>query len=138
MSAAAAMAHTDPRVDINTTPLVDVMLVLLIIFMITAPLLSHRVDAILPQPGPPKPQPDTPIEVSLRSIGGQWQLYWDGEAVSNAALTTRLQQTARLESPPPVLLRADDTVPYQRVTDTLALAQQSGLRALTIDPLAPQ
>ena len=138
MSAAAAMAHTDPRVDINTTPLVDVMLVLLIIFMITAPLLSHRVDAILLQPGPPKPQPDTPIEVSLRSVGGQSQLYWDGEAVSNAALTTRLQQTARLESPPPVLLRADDTVPYQRVTDTLALAQQSGLRALTIDPLAPQ
>ena len=138
MSAAAAMAHTDPRVDINTTPLVDVMLVLLIIFMITAPLLSHRVDAILLQPGPPKPQPDTPIEVSLRSVGGQSQLYWDGEAVSNAALTARLQQTARLESPPPVLLRADDKVPYQRVTDTLALAQQSGLRALTIDPLAPQ
>src|SRR5574338_306718 len=81
-----------PMADINVTPLVDVMLVLLIIFMITMPLLSHKIQIDLPQPTPPPPvappPPPEPIRLSVQSNG---QLFWNDEPISEDALRAQLR-----------------------------------------------
>jgi hypothetical protein len=82
--------------DINVTPLVDVMLVLLIIFMITMPLLSHKIQIDLPQPSPPPavppPPPPEPIKLQVQANG---QLFWNDEPISEDALRAQLRVTAQ-------------------------------------------
>lgn len=129
----SAVAHADPRADINTTPLVDVMLVLLIIFMITAPLLSHRLDAKLPQPGPDQDQP-APVQLALLREAGLTRLYWDGELVDERALVARLRDAGTAEQTPLLVVRAADQVGYTELTDLLATLRAAGLSSVTVDP----
>jgi biopolymer transport protein ExbD len=120
--------HNAPMVEINTTPLVDVMMVLLIIFIITAPLLTHALKINLPQVAS-QPQPQKPDEITV-AINAGGLIYWDGEAVDETTLKQRLAAAA-LRDPQPVLrLRADRTTTYQKLAEVMADAQNAGVTRL--------
>ena len=89
--------------DINVTPLVDVMLVLLIIFMITAPILTHRIKIDLPQPIPnPPPQIDNPPDPIVLSVRTSGQFYWNDEPLTEDGLQAQLR-VASQKNPQPEL-----------------------------------
>jgi biopolymer transport protein ExbD len=115
-----------PIVDLNTTPLIDVMLVLLIMFIVTIPIGTHKVAIALPQdPGRPVEQP-TVHRLLIDASGG---LSWDGAAISDQALRTRLVATAR--QPLSVLeLRSDGETRYDRVDHVLADIKRAGIERL--------
>jgi biopolymer transport protein ExbD len=118
-----------PMAEINTTPLVDVMLVLLVVFIITAPLLTHAIRLDLPDTSAPaSPPTDPPIVVSIDA--GE-SLYWNDEPVPDLeGLRQRLEQAASGRSPPELQLRADRQVRYQRIADVMAAAQRAGISRL--------
>ena len=117
--------HMQQNAEINMVPLIDVMLVLLVIFIITAPLLTHAVKLDLPtassQVNQLKPQN---VQIAIDAAG---QLFWNGEAVDRAALQARLAQSSTQEPQPEIQFRADKTTPYQRVTEVLADAARVGM-----------
>ena len=116
---------SQPMADINVTPLVDVMLVLLVIFIITAPLLSYAIKLDLPNDPAPASEP-APATVRL-SIDAAGAIYWDGETVSDAELTARMAEFAKTTTLPEVHLRADKATRYERIAFVLSTAQQAGL-----------
>jgi biopolymer transport protein ExbD len=106
------------------TPLIDVMLVLLVIFMITAPLMTSSLRLDLPQAQGAASEAQEPLNLALDAKG---QAYLDDQPLDEAALKDRLQAAARRNAQSEVQLRADRAVPYGRVAELLALLQQSGL-----------
>ena len=114
-----------PIVDINTTPLVDVMLVLLIMFILIIPVASHKVPLDLPVPrdGPP---PQT-HRLDLDAAG---RLFWDGRPVGAAELTARLQALAADPHGPVLEFDADPETRYQRFDETLAAVRRAGVDRL--------
>jgi biopolymer transport protein ExbD len=116
---------SQPMADINVTPLVDVMLVLLVIFIITAPLLSYSIKLDLPNDPAPASEP-APATVRL-SIDAGGAVYWDGEPVSDAQLTARMAEAAKNLTLPELHLRADKATRYERISFVLSTAQQAGL-----------
>lgn len=114
--------------EINMTPLVDVMLVLLIIFMITMPVLTQSVLVELPQASaePTTTQADS-IAISVLRDG---TVQWNSEVVTAAQLQQKLIQIAALPQQPPLQLMADKAVEYQHVLNVMALAQQLGITQL--------
>jgi len=119
-----------PMADINVTPLVDVMLVLLIIFMITAPMLSHKIKIDLPQPAPPPPvappPPPEPIRLSVQATG---TLFWNDEPITEEALRAQLAVVGvkPLDQQPELDIRADKNTKYQLVATVMADAKNAGL-----------
>lgn len=112
--------------ELNMTPLVDVMLVLLILFMITMPLLTQVVAVNLPTASEQPAQ--TEPEVVVVSVDNKGLWYWQQELVSEQQMQQRLQQAASLR---PVLhLQGDKDVPYQHIVRLMALAQQAGIEQL--------
>lgn len=111
--------------EINMTPLVDVMLVLLIIFIITIPVINHAVKIDLPratnQPNDTKPQS---INVS---IDAQGKVFWNQAEVDQAALESNIAAAAQQQPQPELHLRADRDVRYERVAEVMAAAQHGGL-----------
>jgi biopolymer transport protein ExbD len=126
-----------PMAEINTTPLVDVMLVLLIIFIITAPLLTHAIRIDLPQArsqsSPEKPQT---VTVSIDAAGA---VYWEGQAIAPEALATRLAAAAVGQPQPELHLRADRDTRYQVLAELMAQARQAGIARIgfVTDPSMP-
>jgi biopolymer transport protein TolR len=114
-----------PMSDINMTPLIDVMLVLLVIFMITAPLMSSSLKLELPKASAAQPN-DAPQFISV-AIDPQGTLYLGDEALDLAALGRRVAETARANPRTEVQLRADTTVPYGKVAELIDLVQKAGL-----------
>jgi biopolymer transport protein ExbD len=114
-----------PMSDINMVPLIDVMLVLLVIFIITAPLLTHAVKLDLPKASAQLNQlkPEK-IEFAIDAAG---VLHWNGEAVSRAEAAQRFAAEGRRQPQPEVHLRADQAVAYRFVAQTLADASRAGL-----------
>jgi biopolymer transport protein ExbD len=114
-----------PMADINMVPLIDVMLVLLVIFIITAPLLTNAVKLELPKASSQvnELRPDK-IEFAIDAAG---QLYWNGEPVARADAAQRFVLEARKNPQPEVHLRADQNVAYRTVAQTLADASKAGL-----------
>ncbi len=115
-----------PMSEINVTPLVDVMLVLLIIFMITAPLMSHKIRIDLPQANPDvvnTPQPD-PIDLAVKENG---DLFYNDEAVTEAILQAQLLVAAQKNPQPELQIRADKTTQYQKVAAVMAAAKRAGM-----------
>lgn len=111
--------------EINMTPLVDVMLVLLIIFIITMPVINQAVKLNLPQANSPS-NDHKPRHINV-SIDPQGNIFWDKEKLDRSALSARLQQAA-LETPQPEIhLRADTKTAYDPIAKLLASAQQAGL-----------
>jgi len=114
---------SQPMAEINTTPLVDVMLVLLVIFIITAPLFHQAVPVDLPKVDATRVD-DKPRVVAV-AIDATGQVFVDGEAVPADVLGERLLAVAGGE--PELHLRADRNTRYERVTEVLAMAQKAGL-----------
>jgi biopolymer transport protein ExbD len=115
--------------EINVTPLVDVMLVLLIIFIITAPLMSHKVKIELPEANvvqdPDKaPPPVPPITISVKEDGS---LFWNDEAISKEILESRLSSTAQLQPQPKLNLRGDRTTKMRTISEVTKIAQAQGM-----------
>jgi biopolymer transport protein ExbD len=119
-----------PMAEINVTPLVDVMLVLLIIFMITAPLMSHKVKVELPEANldhrPERgPTDATPITIAVKENGN---LYWNDEPVTQGLLESRFSIEAQKLPQPQVNVRGDKTAKYRLVQQVVQTAQQQGMR----------
>ncbi len=114
--------------DINVTPMVDVMLVLLIIFILTAPMFTHAVKLDLPR-AQAAAFPQQPATVTI-AIDGAGQLYWGEQAVDAAGLEARLLDAARRVPQPELQLRADKNTRYEAVAQVMAAAQARGLTRL--------
>ena len=119
--------HT-PMSEINTTPLVDVMLVLLIIFIITAPLLTHTIRVDLPTAGSTV-SPEKPDIITL-SLNREGELFWNDAAVSQSDLSQRLAEAGSRKPQPELHLRADRDTRYQRIAEIMSAAQKSGIQKL--------
>src|SRR5881396_1481257 len=117
-----------PMSDINMTPLIDVMLVLLVIFIITAPLMTSSLKLDLPKVSGAQPN-DAPQFVSV-AIDPQGKLYFGDEALDTAAFTQRIAETARTNPRTEVQLRADTNVPYGRVAELIDIVQKAGLNRI--------
>ena len=122
----------EPLAEINMVPLIDVMLVLLIIFMVTAPLLTHAVKVELPKAASAasEPRPEA-IELSIDRDG---QVFWNGQLVNADALETRLSEAAltvqSTVNAPDLRLRADRQTPYEKVAQVMSAASRHGLTRL--------
>jgi biopolymer transport protein TolR len=120
-------AGHQPMSDINVTPLVDVMLVLLVIFILATPLMASRLALDLPKAAAPAVAPaGSPVAVKI-ALDAKGRLYWGEEAIDPASLPQRLQQAAQRNPATEVQLRADTAVPYGRVVQIIAQAQTAGL-----------
>ena len=115
-----------PMADINVTPLVDVMLVLLIIFMITAPLMSHKIRIDLPQANPNVQQenPPEPIDLAIKENG---DLFWNDEPVTDAILQAQLRVAAQKSPQPELQIRADKPTQWQKIATVMAEAKAAGM-----------
>ena len=114
-----------PMAEINMVPLIDVMLVLLVIFIITAPLLTHAVKIELPRASSvPNKTPPENIQLAIRASG---QVYWNGQPVATPDLPPRMSAAARLDPQPEVHLRAERTTEYEKVAQVMSMAARAGL-----------
>jgi biopolymer transport protein ExbD len=114
--------------EINMTPLVDVMLVLLIVFMITIPVMQHSVNVQLPRASA---QPEQPQAQTLRlSVSAQGAYFLGEQAMDDAALEAALRSAAAQQPQPELHIRGDREVRYERVAQAMATAQQAGLQKI--------
>lgn len=117
-----------PMAEINVTPLVDVMLVLLIIFMITTPLMQNKTQIELPR-AELKQKPETtikatPIQLSVKEDGS---LFWNDEPITKDILESRLSSAAQLQPQPPLNLRGDRTTKMRTINEITKIAQAQGM-----------
>jgi len=117
--------HDDVVSEINMTPMVDIMLVLLIIFIVTVPVLNHAVNVQLPQarnqPAQPLPQK---IEVTIDASGS---IYWGSERIDEKTLHERFASSARQNPLAALHLRADEKTAYAHVARVMAASQRAGI-----------
>ncbi|MGV8941922.1 MAG: ExbD/TolR family protein [Lysobacter sp.] len=122
-------SNSGPMAEINVTPLVDVMLVLLIIFMITAPLMSHKIQVALPEANLDKKDdmaPEVPpITIAIEADGS---VFWNDEPVTEALMESRLSVEAQKTPQPQINIRGDKTTKYRTVKDVVQIAQSQGMR----------
>jgi len=124
----------DIMIDINTTPLIDVMLVLLIMFIITIPIQTHAVKMNMPVPNNAAPPP-TPPEIVRIDVDFDGTIGWNGEIIQagdRAAIESRLQAVAAQANQPEVHLRPNKLVVYKHVAMIMATAQRLGVTKIGI------
>jgi biopolymer transport protein TolR len=119
---------SEPMSEINVTPMVDVMLVLLVIFILTAPLLASSIKLELPKTDAAKPV-DAPQFVTL-VVDKTGQVFLGDKPVSPDQLKSSLAQTAGQNPDTEVQLRADEAVPYGKVVEVMGIAQKAGLNRI--------
>lgn len=122
----SAAEHTQPMSEINTTPLVDVMLVLLVIFIITAPLLTHAVKIDLPQ-ATSQPLEEKPEVIDL-AVDAEGKIFWNDSEIQVDDLATRMADEAAKQQQPELQIRADKNTRYQVLAEVLAKAQTTGMK----------
>lgn len=111
--------------EINMTPLIDIMLVLLIVFLIAIPAIEQAVKLDLPRVGSGRQAVEPAhVDVAVRADGS---LAWDGANIDDVGLRAALERAARTNPPPQLRLRADRKVAYERVAEVMSAAQESGL-----------
>ncbi len=117
---------TEPMGEINVTPLVDVMLVLLVIFMITAPLLTQGVNVDLPNAkSPPMQQNIEPLVVSIKASG---EIYLQKHAVEIEQLAPRIAAMLKQKPNLPIFIRGDAKTQYGRVAQVMSLLESAGIK----------
>jgi biopolymer transport protein ExbD len=114
--------------EINMTPFVDVMLVLLIIFIITVPVMKHAVNVDLPRAS--SQREDAKPETVRLSVQADGTYYWNDAKVTDEALPALLRAEAAKNPQPDLHIRGDKAVRYERVAQAMAAAQQAGLRKI--------
>ena len=110
--------------EINVVPLIDVMLVLLVIFIVTAPLLTHAVKIDLPKVSADAGQPPEHVQLAIREQG---ELFWNGESVTGNELELKMRGAASRNPVPELRIHADRLTPYEHVARVVAMASRSGL-----------
>lgn len=130
-------APSQPMAEINVTPLVDVMLVLLVIFIITAPLLASAIKLDLPEVKA-APAAATSATISL-AIDADGRFYWNDQLIEDGALAERLASAAKAQPQPELHLRADKATRYERLAQVMSAAQEAGLTRIgfVTEPPAP-
>ena len=130
MQTASDNAEGEPMLDINTTPLIDVMLVLLIMFIITSPVQTHAVKLDLPvnQPNNPPP-PIDPIK-NVVTINQGNQVMWNGSPVTLPQLRAYLDATQQMNPIPELHLQPDATARYELVDEVLAVTKQAKVQKM--------
>ena len=128
--------NSAPMADINVTPMVDVMLVLLVIFIIAAPMFTHAIKLDLPT-AQSAPAPEKPETITL-GIDAAGKLYWNDQQVSSDELDARLAAASSKQPQPELQLRADKSTRYQTIAEVMAAAQGAGMTKLgfVTDPRA--
>jgi biopolymer transport protein TolR len=119
---------SQPMSDINMTPLIDVMLVLVVIFIITAPLMTSSIKLDLPKTEAAKPV-EAPKFVTL-VVDKTDQIYLGDQLTNAVLLEESLAQTAKINPNTEVQLRADETVPYGKIVEVMGIAQKAGLNRI--------
>ena len=119
---------TPPMSDINMTPLIDVMLVLVVIFIITAPLLASSIKLDLPKTDAAKPN-EAPKFVLL-VVDKSGQAFLNDKPLATTELAQQLAKTAKQNPDTELQLRADESVPYGRVVEVMGVAQKAGLNRI--------
>ena len=118
-------SHQAPMADINVTPMVDVMLVLLVIFIITAPMFTHAIKLDLPN-AQSQPAPEKPETITL-AINAEGKLFWNNAPVSLEDLGTRFATSAQKKPLPELQLRADKSTRYETIAQVMSSAQSNGM-----------
>ncbi|MBD8677129.1 ExbD/TolR family protein [Sphingomonas sp. CFBP 13720] len=119
----------EPMMDMNTTPLIDVLLVLLIMFIITIPIQSHAVKVDLPQPDN-RPQPNVDPQKNKITINAQGVVSWNGATVDEVTLTDYLNQSVGLSPQPELHFQPDATARYEVVDGVLAIIKRANVTKL--------
>ncbi|MCL1861760.1 MAG: biopolymer transporter ExbD [Proteobacteria bacterium] len=122
------IGHDALRAEINMIPLIDVMLVLLVIFIIAAPLLTHAVKIDLPMANSAvvDMKPET-IQLGIKADG---QFFWNGDPIEEARLEPLMREAGKRAPPPELHLQVDAATPYEFVARTMALASRAGLEKI--------
>lgn len=128
MAFGGGLDDEDVMSEINMTPLVDVMLVLLIIFILTVPVLTHVVKIDLPQ-ADNVPNEVKPKTIAL-SVSADAAIHWNDEIITAEELDLRLQDVAQQQPQPEIHLRGDKAVAYEHVVTVMAAAQRAGVEKL--------
>ena len=126
MSLAADAPDAAPMMEMNTTPLIDVMLVLLIMFIITIPIQTHAVKIDVPT-GIEVSIDDTKNKIVIDAAGG---VFWNGEAIDLRSLAATLERTQQLAVVPELHLQPDALAPYARVDEVLAVTKRVGVEQM--------
>jgi biopolymer transport protein ExbD len=117
--------------DMNVTPLVDVLLVLLIIFMVTAPMASHEIQVDLPQQSRTPPEqlkePPPPVRIRIEQNGG---LFWDNQPMPRSAVQASMMLEASRDPQPLIELETAGEAQYQTLTEVLSMAKNAGLEKI--------
>ena len=118
----------EPLAEINMVPLIDVMLVLLIIFMVTAPMLTHAIKVDLPKASSSAniTKPDS-IQLAIDAGG---RVFWNGEAVDAVQFAQHLAAAAALQPQPELHIRAERTTPYEKVAQVMSEAARHGINRI--------
>ena len=117
--------------DINTTPLIDVMLVLLVTLIISLPVMTHAVKLDMPNPNAPPPPPDTPPQVIDLEIDSDGTVVWDGSTIPDlATLEGYFHNEAQKDPQPEIHLRPDRRAKYGVVAQVLAAAQHNHMKKI--------
>ncbi|WP_293777026.1 biopolymer transporter ExbD [uncultured Oxalicibacterium sp.] len=136
MAMGSLSEEDDFNPEINTTPLVDVMLVLLIIFIITIPVMNHAVKLDLPRAAS-QPNEIKPETISL-SIDADGKVFWNGEEMNEGELASRIADAAKVEPQPELHLHAARTTQYEKVAQVMSAAQAGGLSKMGFVTEAPK
>jgi len=115
----------ESMVDINTTPLIDVMLVLIITLIVSLPIMTHAVKLDMPRPQPANPNPPPPPEIVQLEIDFDGTIYWNGAAVTLDTLEGYMRRSAAQVPQPEIHLRPNKRAKYDTVAKVLASAQRN-------------
>jgi biopolymer transport protein ExbD len=119
----------EPMMEMNTTPLIDVMLVLLIMFIITIPVATHAVNIDLPAPTPPTNVPPPKKDKNKVSITPTGEVLWNGNVIDQGGLVYQLQETAKMKPEPELQYQPDGQAPYDTSAKVLQIIKASGVTA---------
>lgn len=124
----AAHTRTALHAEINVTPLIDVMLVLLIIFMIAMPMLTQNLQLERSQSVVP-----VPVEPIRLSLDGQGQVHWQGQRLDRQQVDYLLKTSARRDPQPAVLIASADGARYQRLAELMAMAKSARIKGIALE-----
>jgi biopolymer transport protein ExbD len=130
MQTASDNTEAEPMMDINTTPLIDVMLVLLIMLIITIPIQTHAVKLDLPVNQPNQPPPPIEPQKNIVVVSANGEILWNGSPITKQQLRAYLDRTQQMNPVPELHLQPDSTARYVLVDEVLAITKQAKVQKM--------